>query len=299
MLPDAGGTFLKHAFFLLSYKEVGPSSFPPSTHTTIFKADKYVWQGKAASKLHTHKRVAGGIPTSPLPPCARGEHTVPQQRLTSGFARCGDSGGQLDQVLPSGAEHPSVQCGKWAGTQQHTPGEKDGVAVVTSVSWGVQKKKNKKEKRETQQLGRSSATSPSLETFGVEAAGTGLGEASRAPLSSPTRHVGHSSMASSLLGNPRWARGRDHASPSHPARGRVRWKLSLKSSRQWQSPWNSPLPLQRLIGNTTTRGLECLHLSSREGSRKSMSSSPSPLKQGCLERAHFDRYRRIGFQRVF
>lgn len=171
------------------------------------------------------------------------------------------------------------------------------MAVVTSVSGRVQKKKKKK--RETQQLGHSSATCPSPETCRVEAAGAGLGEACWAPLSSPTCRVGHSSIASSLLGNPRWARGRDRAPPGHPARGRVRWKLSLKSSGQRQSPQDSPLPLQRLIGNTATRGLECLHLSSREGSGKSTRSSPSPLKQGCLERARwFNRCRRSGFQRV-
>lgn len=73
-----------------------------------------MWQGKAASKLHTHKQWTGVIPTSSLPPCAGGEHAVSWQRLTGGFARCGDSGGQLDQVLPSGAEHPSkssAACG--------------------------------------------------------------------------------------------------------------------------------------------------------------------------------------------
>lgn len=49
--------------------------------------------------------------------------------------------GQLDRVPRLRAERPSVQCGKWAGTQQHTPGEKDGVAVVTSLSKGGFKKK--------------------------------------------------------------------------------------------------------------------------------------------------------------
>lgn len=32
-----------------------------------------------------------------------------------------------------GSRTPQIQCGEWAGPQQHTPGEKDGVAVVTSL----------------------------------------------------------------------------------------------------------------------------------------------------------------------
>lgn len=37
------------------------------------------------------------------------------------------------------------------------------------------------------------------------------------------------------------AQGQDHV-PHHPWRGRVNWKLSLESSWQRQSPWDSPLP---------------------------------------------------------
>lgn len=55
--------------------------------------------------------------------------------------------------------------------------------------------------------------------------------------------------------------------------------------------------LQMLSGNTTTKGLECLHL--REGSRKSTWSSSSHLKQRFLVRAHwFHKCRRSGFHTV-
>lgn len=116
-------------------------------------------------------------------------------------------------------------------------GEKDSMAVVASVKQRV----HRKEKRETQQLGHSSSTCPSPETCRVEAVGTSFEETGWAPLSSPICCIGHSSIASSLLGNPCWARGQEHA-PHHPSRGRVCWKLSLESSRQRQSSWDSLLP---------------------------------------------------------
>lgn len=182
--------------------------------------------------------MAGGHPHLSPPSLPVPEESTPSRSSSSQVALpdAGDSGGQLDQVLRSRAERPSVQCGKWAGTQQHTPGEKDGVAVVTSVSGGFKKKKKGKP---------NSSAIPQRLVPVWKPAGLRLrvpiwGKASWAPLSLPSRRVGHRSMASSLLGNPCWARGRDRASPSHPARGRVRWKLSLKSSGQWQSPWDSP-----------------------------------------------------------
>lgn len=108
-----------------------------------------MWQGKAASKLHTHKQVAGGGGTSPPLP----SFPVPEENTLSrssgsqvALSDVGTVWGQLDRVPRSRAERPSVQCGKWAGTRQHTPGEKDGMAVVTSLSKGGFKKikKNKK-----------------------------------------------------------------------------------------------------------------------------------------------------------
>lgn len=71
--------------------------------------------------------------------------------------------------------------------------------------------------------------------------GTSFGETGWALLSSSTCCIGHSSIASSLLGNPCWAQGQDHA-PHHPSRGRVHWKLPWKSFGQTQPPWDSPSP---------------------------------------------------------
>lgn len=111
------------------------------------------------------------------------------------------------------------------------------MAVVASVkSSGFKGKKKGK-----QQLGHSSPTCPSLEACRVEVVGTSFGESGWALLSSPTCCIGHSSIASNLLGNPCWAQGQDHV-PYHPSRGRVHWKLSLESSWQRQLPWDSPLP---------------------------------------------------------
>lgn len=145
--------------------------------------------------------------------------------------------------------HPAAPC--W---------EKDSVAVVASIKRWAQRKG----KRETQQLGHSSSTCLCLEICRAEAVGTSFGETGWALLSSPTCHIARSSIASSLLGNPRWARGQDCA-PYHPSRGRTHWKPSLESSGQ-RLPGTAIYLQQMLTGNTTTKGLERLHL--RGGNRK-------------------------------
>lgn len=71
------------------------------------------------------------------------------------------------------------------------------MAVVASVKSGGFKGKKK-----GKQLGHSSPTCPSLEACRVEVVGTSFGESGWALLSSPTCCIGHSSIASSLLGNP-------------------------------------------------------------------------------------------------
>lgn len=185
-----------------------------------------MWQGKAASKLHTHKRVAGGHPhLSPPSPCQRRARcpAAAAHRWLCQMREQWGATGPGPTIRGQAPLSPVWQVG-WH-SEAHSWGEGWG-GSGNICKWGGVKKKTK-EKRETQQLSCSSATCPSLETCRAEAAGAGLGKASQAPLSSSTHHVGHSSMASSLLRNPCWVRGRDHASPS-PSKGKGALKTLLK-----------------------------------------------------------------------
>lgn len=155
-----------------------------------------MWQGKAASKLHTHKQVDRGHPHF-FPPflCWRRAcclTAVAHKWLYQVWRQWGATG--PDPAIRGWAPL-RVLCSMWGSTQQHPVGEKDSMAVVASIKSSGFKGK---EKRETQQLGYSSSTCPSLETCRVEVVGTSFGETGWVLLPSPTCCTGHSSIASNL-----------------------------------------------------------------------------------------------------
>lgn len=171
-----------------------------------------MWQGKAASKLHTHKRVdraGGGYPNLSF--------------LLSFLFLCWRRA-----------------CYPDAGTAGEGRGGSGDVH-----QWGVCVSKNTRKTKGKP----NSLVIPQQRVLVWKPAEAGLGEATV-----PAHPcVGHSSMASSLLGKG----GRDHASPQPPARGRVLRTVPAEL-RAVEASLGLP-------GSTTTRGPECIHLRCGEG----------------------------------
>lgn len=89
-------------------------------------------------------------------------------------------------------------------------------------------------------------------------------------------------VTSSMLKNPRWAQGQDHVPPC---------------SGQPPSPWDSPLPLQRLTGNTRTRGLKCFISARGKGAGKAQVQAHLPRNGDVLKEHIGSTYtREVGFR---